>query len=202
MNTGLRPIRSASMAHAGIVNRATKLASTETHSIVERSRPTTEVAKDRDHTRNTTFTVLMSAAAAIRSTAALWYLNITDSGVAGFSSGISCWASSKAGGSSRWRRIRYAVSTTTAEIQNGTRQPQLKSCSSESSSVNGMNTAVASRVPNWVPCSVHEVVTARWRSSACSRDTEIALACSPEAESPWITRHSTSSTGASIPTWP
>ena len=98
---GLRPTRSASSAHAGMVNRATKLASTDTHSMVERSRPTTEVAKDRDHTRNTTLTVLISAAAAIRITAALWYLSIRASGVAGFSPGVSAWASSKAGGSSR-----------------------------------------------------------------------------------------------------
>jgi cephalosporin hydroxylase len=106
MNTGLRPTRSATLAAAGIASRATALAMTETQSMVERSRPTTEVAKDSDHTRKTTLTVLIIAAAATRSTAVLWYLNIRDSGVAGFSLGSSALVSSKAGGSSRWRRIR------------------------------------------------------------------------------------------------
>ena len=64
-----------------------------------------------------------------------------------------------------------------------------------------MNTAVASRVPNWVPCRVQLVVYARRSSSECSSDMEMALACSPAADRPWTTRHSTSSTGASIPTW-
>ena len=64
-----------------------------------------------------------------------------------------------------------------------------------------MNTAVASRVPNWVPCRVQLVVKARLGSSACSRETEIALACSPEADRPWITRQVTSRAGASSPAW-
>jgi hypothetical protein len=96
--------------------------------------------------------------------------------------------------------MTQAVSTTTAESQNGTRQPQLNSASSGRNAVKGMKTAVASRVPACVPCSVQLVVHDRFFSSECSSETEIALACSPEADRPWMTRQSTSSTGASIPT--
>ena len=39
MNTGLRPMRSASIAHSGSAPSATTLAEIETHSIVVRSRP-------------------------------------------------------------------------------------------------------------------------------------------------------------------
>ena len=74
--------------------------------MVERSRPTTEVAKESDHTVNTTLTVLIMAAAAIRTTAARWCRRSTRSGDSGCSAGASARASRKAGGSSRWRRMR------------------------------------------------------------------------------------------------
>src|SRR5699024_11365324 len=80
-------------------------------------------------------------------------------------------------------------------------QPQLNRASSGRKAVKGMKTAVASRVPAWVPCRVQLVVQARLASAACSRETEIALACSPEAESPWTMRQSTRRIGARMPTW-
>ncbi|HST72773.1 MAG TPA: hypothetical protein VLK55_10010, partial [Kocuria rosea] len=82
--------------------------------MLERSRPTTEVAKDSDHTRNTTLTVLIIAAHAIRATALLWCLSISDSGVAGLCPGSPARAWAKAGGSSSRRRITQATTTTAA----------------------------------------------------------------------------------------
>lgn len=72
MNTGLRPIRSASRAASGIASSATALTTTGTSSIVERFSPTTEVAKETDQTVKTMLTVLTMAARATRATAALW----------------------------------------------------------------------------------------------------------------------------------
>ncbi len=46
MNTGLRPIRSASVAQAGIAPSATTLATIATHSIVVWSRPSVSTANE------------------------------------------------------------------------------------------------------------------------------------------------------------
>ncbi len=91
--------------------------------------------------------------------------------------------------------------TATATLsQNGTRQPHDSSWSSGSWAT-GMKTRVAMSWPPWVPLSVKLVKKPRRSGGACSRLIEPALACSPAAETPWRTRHSTSRTGASVPTW-
>ena len=53
--------------------------------------------------------------------------------------------------------------------------------------------------PAWVPPSVKLVCSARRPSGACSRLSELAPACSPEAASPCSSRSATSSTGAHTP---
>ena len=90
------------------------------------------------------------------------------------------------------------TTTTTALSQNGMRQPQVSSCSSGSAPI-GRNTAVAMMRPAWVPPSVKLVKNARRWSSACSRLSAFAPACSPEAERPWMSRSATSSAGAQRP---
>ncbi len=96
--------------------------------------------------------------------------------------------------------MTYPATATAMLIQNGTRQPHDSSCSSGSAAT-GMKTRVASSCPPWVPLSVKLVKKPRRCGGACSKVIELALACSPAAEMPWSTRHSTSSTGASVPTW-
>lgn len=108
------------------------------------------------------------------------------------------WVSRKAGGSSSVRRMMYATTTTTAESQNGTRHPQLISCSSGRDE-NGMNTASARRPPEAEPLVTKLVVNARRSSGACSRLMLIAAACSPETERPWMMRMMTSRMGAATP---
>ena len=88
--------------------------------------------------------------------------------------------------------------TTTALSQNGMRQPQLRSCSSGMAPI-GRKTAVAMIRPVCVPLSVKLVKNARRCSGACSRLSELAPACSPEAEKPCSRRSATSSTGAQMP---
>ncbi len=56
--------------------------------------------------------------------------------------------------------MKKATTTTTAENQNGTRQPQLYLASS-GSAMNGMRIREARINPPWVPVSVHEVKKAR-----------------------------------------
>ena len=70
MNTGLRPMRSASIAHAGMATSATTLATMATHSIVVRSRPTVSTANDSAQTAKIVLTVDASAASATRRTLA------------------------------------------------------------------------------------------------------------------------------------
>ena len=53
--------------------------------------------------------------------------------------------------------------------------------------------------PVWVPLSVKLVKNARRSSGACSRLSEFAPACSPEAEKPCSSRSATSSAGAHRP---
>ena len=62
-----------------------------------------------------------------------------------------------------------------------------------------MKTASASRPPDAEPLVTKLVVNARRRSGACSRLMLIAAACSPDTESPWIMRITTSRMGASGP---
>ncbi|CAM5735459.1 hypothetical protein SALBM311S_03933 [Streptomyces alboniger] len=64
-----------------------------------------------------------------------------------------------------------------------------------------MKTRVASSCPPCVPLRVKLVKKPRRSGGACSRVMELALACSPAAEMPCSTRHRTSRTGASVPTW-
>ena len=90
--------------------------------------------------------------------------------------------------------------TTTALSQNGMRQPQLRSCSSGMAPI-GRKTAVAMIRPVCVPLSVKLVKNARRCSGACSRLSELAPDCSPEAEKPCSRRSATSSTGAQMPIW-
>ena len=90
------------------------------------------------------------------------------------------------------------TSTTTALSQNGIRQPQLSSCSSGIAPI-GRKTAVAMIRPAWVPPSVKLVKNARRCSGACSRLSEFAPDCSPEAEKPCSSRSATSRTGAQMP---
>ena len=94
------------------------------------------------------------------------------------------------------------ATTTTALIQNGIRQPHVRSWSSESTAASGRNTAGARICPPWVPLSVKLVKKPRRSSGECSNDIELAPACSPAAERPCRTRSATSRTGASSPTWP
>ena len=108
------------------------------------------------------------------------------------------WASRKAGGSSRVRRITYATMTTMAESQNGTRQPQLNNCSC-GMATNGMKTMVESRPPAAEPLVTKLVVKPRRCSGECSSVMVIAAACSPDSDSPWIIRISTSRIGARAP---
>ena len=72
MNTGLRPMRSASIAHSGSAASATALAAIETHSIVVRSRPWSLTAKLSAQTAKIVLTVDASAASATRRTSRLW----------------------------------------------------------------------------------------------------------------------------------
>ena len=70
---------------------------------------------------------------------------------------------------------------------------------SSGSATTGMKTSAARIWPPWVPVSVQEVKNERRSSGACSSVSELAPACSPAAESPCSSRHSTSSAGAPQP---
>ena len=138
-------------------------------------------------------TVDAMAASATRSTLAQWSRNRTAIGTL-----ATAASSRKAGGSSSRRRIIRPTTTTTALSQNGTRQPQLSSCSSGIAPI-GRNTAVAMIRPACVPLSVKLVKKPRRCSGACSRLSEFAPDCSPEADRPCSSRSATSSTGAQMP---
>ena len=68
MNTGLRPMRSASVAHAGIAASATTFAAIETHSIVVRSSPSPSTANESAQTAKIVLTVDASDPRATRAT--------------------------------------------------------------------------------------------------------------------------------------
>src|ERR671938_599507 len=85
MNTGLRPTRSASVAHAGIVARATRFAEMDTHSIVVSSSPAGPVANESAHTAKIVLTVDASAASATRSTPGQWLRSSGPTGTLGVS---------------------------------------------------------------------------------------------------------------------
>ena len=70
---------------------------------------------------------------------------------------------------------------------------------SSGSATTGMKTSAARICPPWVPVSVQEVKNERRSSGECSSVSELAPACSPAAERPCSTRHSTSSAGAPQP---
>ncbi len=82
--------------------------------------------------------------------------------------------------------------------QNGTRHAQVYLASS-GIETNGIITSEAKISPPCVPVSVHDVKNDRRLSGACSRVRELAPACSPAAEKPCNSRHSTSSAGAAQP---
>ena len=65
----------------------------------------------------------------------------------------------------------------------------------------GRKTAVAMIRPACVPLSVKLVKNARRCSGACSRLSELAPDCSPDADRPCSSRSETSSTGAQMPMW-
>ena len=80
MNTGLRPMRSASVAHAGMATSATALVTMATHSIVVLSSPTVSTANDSAHTAKIVLTVDASAPKVTRSTLARWSRSSTATG--------------------------------------------------------------------------------------------------------------------------
>ena len=108
--------------------------------------------------------------------------------------------SSKAGVSGSERRTQRPTATTTMLSRNGIRQPQERRSSSGSAPM-GMNTSVDRIRPIWVPLRVKLVKKPRRLAGACSKDMELAPACSPAAESPCRKRRMTSRIGASTPTW-
>ncbi len=105
----------------------------------------------------------------------------------------------KAGVSWRLRRMNHPTTATATLSQNGIRQPHDSRCSSGSAAT-GMKTRVARSWPACVPLRVKLVNQPRRSAGACSSVMELALACSPAAETPCRTRHSTSRTGARVPT--
>lgn len=94
--------------------------------------------------------------------------------------------------------MKNATSTTTALSQNGMRQP-MPYLNSSGIATTGMNTSASRIWPPWVPVRVQEVKNTRRLSGACSSESDEAPACSPAAESPCMSRASTSRIGASQP---
>ncbi len=150
----------------------------------------------RANTANIVFTVAMNAAKNTRTTPRQCSRKSRASGVCGSSAPLPALNS---GVSSSRLRITRPTTTTAALIQNGIRQPQELSWSSESTAASGRKTAGARICPPWVPLSVKLVKKPRRSSGACSKDIELAPACSPAAEMPCRMRSTTSSTGAISP---
>ena len=148
-------------------------------------------------TANMVLTVAMNAAKKTRSTPRQWSRKSTASGACGASS-LSTSARNSGVSSSRRRMIRPAT-TTTALIQNGIRQPHDWSWSSLSTAASGRKTAGARIWPPWVPLRVKLVKKPRRSSGECSKDIELAPACSPAAERPCSSRSTTRRTGARRP---
>ena len=124
MKTGLRPMRSARVAQAGMAMSATTLVTMATHSMVVLSRPTVSTANDSAHTAKIVLTVEASAPNVTRSTLARWSRSSTATGMRSTPSS-AVWP--KAGASSSLRRMSRPATTTRALSQNGMRHPQLSS---------------------------------------------------------------------------
>ena len=197
MNTGLRPIRSASVASSGIAPSATTLAGSPPTAWWRgrgRRGPPRTTARTRRRSCSPRRPWRPARRAARRpsgrGTARRSAVRGADRARPRVNTGVS----------SSVRRMMNATTTTIADSQNGTRQPQDSSASSGIAAT-GRNTAVARIDPAWVPLRVKLVKNARRWSGACSRLIELAPACSPPAERPCTSRSTTSSTGARVPIW-
>ncbi len=147
----MRPTRSDSLPHSGMEISAAMLASTPTHNIGVRSRPMVLTAYDSACTVKIVLTEAITAATTTRSTSRHCSRKSTASGI--FATVSVATSRSNAGVSSSVRLMITPAAATTTLSQNGTRQPQLSSCSSGRAAT-GRKIAVAMIWPACVPFRV------------------------------------------------
>ena len=101
--------------------------------------------------------------------------------------------------SSSLSRIHRPKATSTAEIRNATRQPQLRNCSSVRAAASTARTPLASRLPAGGPICAADAQKPRLFGSPYSLDSSTAPPHSPPTPTPWANRSSTRMIGARDP---
>ena len=96
-------------------------------------------------------------------------------------------------------RSHTAKISRTKLSRNGRRQPQLRSCSSDSTPSRNAHSADAASVPEFVPSDTSEAITPRRCAGAYSASITVAPAISAPAPKPWTSRSTTSRIGAAMP---
>ena len=192
MNTGLRPIRSASMPNSGWVTSATTLATTTSHSVIVGVQADLLAVGDgqvAEHRGDGGDERAEDHAEDVAPVVAQQRLQRHPGDGAG---GL---------GLVELRGLVQRAADEVGDHDDDGAEPERNppapavAWSSSGSATNGIITSEARIRPPWVPVSVQEVKNARRWSGACSRVSELAPACSPAAEKPCSSRHSTSSAG-------